>query len=398
MRTDFARVTYRRINLCRFGNTAGRARLALILLVAPVQSFSQSLPLAAIVANQTIDWNGWTVMVDSFNSSDPASSVLGLYNPSRARDNGNVVAGGSISDSIGIGTANIYGHVQVGIGSGAQVGALGGIGSRDWQTKHPGEIEPGWLTQGGFTSPPEVTLPYSSGLDPAPGDVISTNCSNGVDCKVYTNHYDHVLYAGDYFSLNLSGSTLVLGAARVVVPNGLQMGGNDEINVAPGGSVTVFAATNSSIGGNGIINQSGLARSFKFFGTPAMTALALGFSREFIGVIVAPDAAVQLDGAGTNFNAYVGSLVTKSLKFNGNFDIHFDESLVPTPLHLDSPSLASGVFQFSVGGGPGSHYVVKASTNLLDWVSLLTNASPFTFSDQGAANLPGRYYRALSAP
>ncbi len=153
-----------------------------------------------------------------FNSSDAASSVLGLYDPSRARDNGNVVVGGSITDSVAIGSATIYGHVQVGVGGGAQIGGSGGIGSREWQTNHPGEIEPGWLTEGGFTKPPEVTLPYAYGWVPGPGDVISTNCTNGVDCKVYTNHYDHVLYGSDYFSLNLSGSTMVLGAARLVMP------------------------------------------------------------------------------------------------------------------------------------------------------------------------------------
>ncbi len=91
-------------------------------------------------------------------------------------------------------------------------------------------------------------------------------------------------------------------------------------------------------------------------------------------MVVAPDAAVQLDGAGTSVNEYVGALVTKSLKFNGNFDIHFDESLVSTPLHLDSPSRTSGVFQCSVGGGLGSNYVVQASTNLRD--GLLMTWSP----------------------
>jgi alpha-tubulin suppressor-like RCC1 family protein len=53
-----------------------------------------------------------------------------------------------------------------------------------------------------------------------------------------------------------------------------------------------------------------------------------------------------------------------------------------------------GVFEVSVAGMFGSNYVVEASTNLLDWVPLETNTSPFTFTDTNALNLPLRFYRA----
>ncbi len=91
--------------------------------------------------------------------------------------------------------------------------------------------------------------------------------------------------------------------------------------------------------------------------------------------------------------------MTKSLKFNAkNFYIHFDESSVSTPLHLIDSSAQAAYFSVPSGAGSVSVHVVQASTNLRDWVSLMTNTSPFTFFDQGSTNLPGRYYRAFGAP
>ncbi len=50
-------------------------------------------------------------------------------------------------------------------------------------------------------------------------------------------------------------------------------------------SIAIFVGTNSSIGGNGIINQSGFwpAKLSNFLGTPAVTALSVNFNGEFVG-------------------------------------------------------------------------------------------------------------------
>jgi hypothetical protein len=39
---------------------------------------------------------------------------------------------------------------------------------------------------------------------------------------------------------------------------------------------------------------------------------------------------------------------------------------------------------------------VDASTNLLNWIAILTNQSPFTFTDTNT--LPQRFYRARAVP
>jgi len=62
--------------------------------------------------------------------------------------------------------------------------------------------------------------------------------------------------------------------------------------------------------------------------------------------------------------------------------------------------LTAGQFQFQVTGSVGSNYIVQFATNLssLNWVSLRTNAAPFTFVETNAGQFPQRFYRGLLAP
>jgi hypothetical protein len=78
-------------------------------------STAQTFQPAALVAAQFIDWNGFNVSVDSFNSGDTNQSTGSLYDPLKAGDHGDVFANGAITNSIPIGGAHIYGHVHVGL-------------------------------------------------------------------------------------------------------------------------------------------------------------------------------------------------------------------------------------------------------------------------------------------
>lgn len=70
---------------------------------------------------------------------------------------------------------------------------------------------------------------------------------------------------------------------------------------------------------------------------------------------------------------------------------------VPEPAaQLSAVVSSGGQFSFTVSGTPGQMYVVQASTNLLDWVSVLTNTAPFVFVDSNAAGFNQRFYRAFN--
>jgi hypothetical protein len=142
----------------------------------------------------------------------------------------------------------------------------------------------------------------------------------------------------------------------------------------------------------------GFSQSFRWAAV-VVTVFTLNFSGDYIGVLVAPEAAVKLNGSGNSTNEFIGALVANSVKLNGNVNFHFDESLIAAPARLGPPSWSIGnQFLFSVAGAKGFSYVIEASTNLSNWDSLATNTSPFTFEDNSATNFLRRYYRAIRAP
>jgi hypothetical protein len=59
---------------------------------------------------------------------------------------------------------------------------------------------------------------------------------------------------------------------------------------------------------------------------------------------------------------------------------------------------AGNNFSFTVAGVPGFNYAVQSSTNLIDWVPLLTNTSPFIFIDTNSASFQQQFYRSIYTP
>jgi hypothetical protein len=74
--------------------------------------------------------------------------------------------------------------------------------------------------------------------------------------------------------------------------------------------------------------------------------------------------------------------------------------LPPTTMQFSSPAIRpDGQFQMRVGASGGASYVVEATTNLIDWKSLLTNSvGAFDFVDASATNLPAQFYRTRQVP
>ena len=56
---------------------------------------------------------------------------------------------------------------------------------------------------------------------------------------------------------------------------------------------------------------------------------------------------------------------------------------------------AKGQFALTVAGTAGNKYAVQASTDMVNWISLLTNTAPFTFVDSNASKFNQRFYRAV---
>jgi hypothetical protein len=69
-----------------------------------------------------------------------------------------------------------------------------------------------------------------------------------------------------------------------------------------------------------------------------------------------------------------------------------------SPATLTSVTQINGQFSFTVSGVAGCRYAVEASTNLLDWVDVVTNLSPFTFTATNMGQFPQQFFRTAYLP
>ncbi len=153
-------------------------------------------------------------------------------------------------------------------------------------------------------------------------------------------------------------------------------------------------------------------------GTPALAPPAIappgGTFTGFVNVTLAPpdtNAALYytLDGSlpTTNSFLYTGGIrLTNSATLSANaFETGFNNSVAASALFIINPGIyfiggsdtfSNGVFQMQFSGPAGSNYVLQASSDLTNWVSIGTNtplSTPFYLTDSGATNYPRRFYR-----
>jgi hypothetical protein len=93
----------------------------------------------------------------------------------------------------------------------------------------------------------------------------------------------------------------------------------------------------------------------------------------------------------------VGTIVDPSYQGSATNMLSINPTITtPQPATLTSAACSGGQFSFTVSGTTGQMYVIQASTNLLVWVSVLTNTAPFVFVDSNTAGFKQRFYRAFS--
>jgi hypothetical protein len=146
--------------------------------------------LKAIVAKHTITMNGNGVFADSFDSTSPTNSDNGKYpsgNTSKLMSNGDVASNDSITNTIDLGNANVYGRVSVGPHGTISLGPNGAVGTYDWQLAGNLGVQDGHFSDDMNFTFPTVTLPYTTGLLPKAGTVSATNYSYEVMTNMVTS-------------------------------------------------------------------------------------------------------------------------------------------------------------------------------------------------------------------
>ena len=255
-----------------------------------------------LVAKGQIDMNGNNVSTDSFDSADSLYSTNGLYSASKAKSRGDVATDSNLTNSLNVGNANIHGNLATGPGGSVSVGANGqvtGTISDDMNVQFDPVLPP---FNGGYFTPSGGTV-------------------NGVN-------YNYVLDSGNYQLSSLSGKVLVRGNAVLWVTQSLSMSGQSSITIQSNKVLKLYvSAASASLGGNGVINQTGNATNFFYYGLPSNTSLSVSGNAGFTGVIYAPSAALSLNGGGNNTIDFIGAAIVGSATLNGHFNFHYDENL-----------------------------------------------------------------------
>lgn len=269
----------------------------------------------AITVKGAIDLNGNDVVTDSFDSEDPSHSNDGLYDSTKRKDNGDIASISGLGTVISGGNANIYGRAATGPGGRMTIGPRGAVGSSAWQASNAG-IQEGWLEDDMNIDFPDVELPFS-----IPGWPVAAG-------EVGGESYDYLLGAGNYqmVSLDMSGTTkmIVTNNAVLYVSGNISLSGQASVIIAPGASLTIYCAgASADFSGNGLINNTGSAFNFSYYGLNSNTSVAIKGNSSWAGTLYAPYAAITTVGNGD----FVGSILGAGVKMTGNGGFHYDEAL-----------------------------------------------------------------------
>jgi hypothetical protein len=140
-----------------------------------------------------------------------------------------------------------------------------------------------------------------------------------------------------------------------------------------------------------VAGQSAIFRVIAGGGTP----LSYQWQFNSTNLVGATNTTLTLNDTTTNQTGAYSVTVTNAVGTvtSSNAVLSVYSSAAPT-MNTASFSGSTG-FQFQVAGVPGFNYAVQASTNLVDWISLITNTSPFSFTDTNTPGFQQRFYRSI---
>jgi len=238
-------------------------------------------------------------------------------------DHGAVGTTSRQTNAMNLGNGKVKGSVRTGLYGTAQIGAQGVVGDNAFvqNGNNAGKIQANHQLHDATQSYPDATLPDTGLLvwqTAVPGNYVI----NGVTYKYSLSD------ARPWKISSLDGSVYVSKpGVKLWVQNSVNFPSTGQIMIPTNNSLSMFVtAPDASIGGNGVINQTGLSSSFQYYGLPSNTALTLSANAAFVGLIYAPEAVFTLGGGGNNTYDFLGASITKSVKMNGHFNFHFDEN------------------------------------------------------------------------
>jgi hypothetical protein len=277
----------------------------------------ERLFVQAMVAKLRVDMSGNNIATDSYDSSTNLYSTSGRYDPTKARDHGDVSTISGLANSVGVANASIKGRLHTGPGGSVSIGPNGVVGSMPWHLGGNKGIEPGAYSDDLNISLFDIQAPFDAAIPPGGGTV------SGVS-------YKYVLGGGNYdlpaLTVASKEKMAVAGHAVLFVRGDVNVQG--EIQILPGGTLELYVGgSDASIGGNGVFNGTGQATNFIYYGLPTNKRLSFPSNGDFTGAIYAPQADFHLNGGGSTLLHFSGACVARNIQMNGIYKFHYDEAL-----------------------------------------------------------------------
>lgn len=287
-----------------------------------VTTAKSSLFQGAFLAKNGIVLNG-TIRIDSFDSTNPAYSTNGQYLKALAKDGGDIgTISSNVVNAVAVGgSVDVFGEIYTGPGDTIKLTGGAQVGSLAWINGGNTGIQTNWSH-----SDLNVSIPDAP-TQPSGGTILPSKTSNVFEGITYPNSY--YLNAGNWQStgslnMNSSDTILISGKVNLYLPGSLKMTGSSQIVIGTNSSLTIFAAADLALGGNGVANRTGYATNLTVYGLNTSTAIDYTGNTAFVGTLYAPYANVKLSGGGY----MVGSVVGNSITTSGTYEVHYDESLV----------------------------------------------------------------------
>lgn len=294
-----------------------------------VKTTNDAIFAKGMVAKGRIDLAGNGILSDSYDSSNTNKSTGGQYDPAKRGDKGDVATNSSVTDSLNVWNAEIYGKASTGPGGNLEI-HNGTVGSLAYHASGKTGVESGWSTDDMNVYFPDVNHP-GGGYTDVYG--VPALFLPGVEMvKGVATSFDYTVNAGYYRlrpGLNLGNKKMFIRGPTVFLIEGgdfsINSGG---ITIGTNASLQIYMAGPSTfIGGNGIANESGRAANFSYWGMPSNTQVTLQGNGDFIGTIYAPQATAKFGGGGSGGDDFMGAMVVNQVTLNGHYKFHYDESL-----------------------------------------------------------------------
>jgi hypothetical protein len=266
-----------------------------------------------LIAKGAITMSG-NARLDSYNSA------VAPYNPASPGTNAIALTDSTAAGAVSLaGSSKIYGMAVTGPGATITCGGTSTVGGTAWDAGGTAGVQTGWSANDANVQINDNTAPSGA-----------TGWAPPLSGKVNGTNYTYSAVSGNYyesaaFAITGIQNMVVSGNVNLYVPAGFSIANSGFIYIAPNSSLTVYAGGTVSINGAGIVNGPGSTSALTIYGLPNCTSVSYLNSGVFVGTVNAPEAALNISGAGGAFGAFIANTIT----IGNSGAVHYDQALGP---------------------------------------------------------------------